>query len=186
MSFDQTELLERIWKRLYWDKRVSMVDVKVDCGHSPGSVIVSGVVDSMFKQEAALELVRNTDGVHTVEDMLSVQLGLHRSDETIRAIIEMELKDVPWQRGEVVHVVVFGGVVKLTGVVYRKRTKAMAAGFCWELSGVRDCLNHIVLSDEPPLIEAQLAQATQYDEPKLLAQPLVPSEQFEDILRRAI
>jgi osmotically-inducible protein OsmY len=149
------EVLERIRQRLYWDKRISMIDVHVEEGVAPGSVVVFGAVDSTFKQEAALELVRNTEGVLAVEDRLAVHFGLHRSDDTLKAIIESELREVPWQKGEAVHVVVFGGVVKLTGTVYRKRTKAMAAGFCWELSGVRDCLNHILLSDAPPVAEAQ-------------------------------
>lgn len=161
MSLDQTELLERIGKRLYWDKRTSMADVKVDIGPSVGSVIISGVVDSIFKKDAALELVENTDGVHFVEDQLSFQPGLHRSDEAIREIIEAEMKGVSWKKGEMVHVVVFGGVVKLTGTVHSRGSKAMAAGFCWELSGVRDCLNHILLVDEPSLAEAQLALVTQ-------------------------
>ncbi len=150
-------LLETIGKRLYWDKRISLVDVKVEIGAGRGGVIVTGVVDSRFKKEAALELIRGTEGVHLLEDRLTVQLGLHRSDRTLLSIIEAELTAVPWQAGENVHVSVFAGVVKLTGTVFRKRTKAMAAGFCWELSGVRDCLNHIVLADHPPLVEAQLA-----------------------------
>lgn len=161
MPLDQTELLERIGKRLYWDKRISMSDVKVGSGPTPGSVIISGVVDSIFKKDAAFELVENTDGVHFVEDLLSLQPGLHRSDDAIRSIIEAEMKEVKWQHGEMVHVVVFGGVVKLTGTVHSKGTKAMAAGFCWELSGVRDCLNHILLADEPSLAEAQLKLVTQ-------------------------
>lgn len=186
MNTHSNPLLDRIRKRLFWDKRISMIDVKVDCLSSSGAIVISGIVDSVNKKEAALELVRNTDGVQSVLDNLAIESGMHRSDETLCSLIEAELQEVPWQRGEVVHVTVFGGVVKLTGTVYRKASKAMASGFCWELSGVRDCLNHILLADTPPVAEAQLRQlGLDLPEP---ARKRMQSDvlEFEDIPRQAM
>ena len=152
-SHSDQEIMNRICQKLYWDKRVSMTDIRVEADR--GIITIKGVVDSDFKKRAALEVVATTDGVWNVKDEIVVKPNLVRSDDELKATILEEFNGFTLMPDERIVVTVHEGVAKLTGRVHQKRIKALAASFCWELSGVRDCLNQIVLIGSPTGLPAQ-------------------------------
>ncbi|MDZ4661466.1 MAG: BON domain-containing protein [Pseudomonadota bacterium] len=136
-------IIEQIYKRLYWDKRVSMVDIQIES--TGGEITVRGIVDSYIKKNAALEVVLATEGVRGVNDQVVVNLSLRRPDAEIKSIIRREIDSFSLSHVENIQVNVLDAIVKLSGRVYQKCLKALAASLCWELSGVKDCLNQIVI-----------------------------------------
>ncbi|WP_413585573.1 BON domain-containing protein [Bdellovibrio sp. HCB274] len=142
-----TDLRRKICERLKWDKRVSPADFDVIVRGC--AVIVTGSCDTSFKKMAALELVSNIDGVWSIEDRIVVPSDYYRSDEELKMLIEQSLEDFVKIGGENISVFVEDGVVTLEGEVFRPRLKALAVGSAWELSGVVDVINNIMIVESP-------------------------------------
>lgn len=140
-------ILQRIKDRIRWDLRVSLADLNIVV--RDGTVILNGFVDSSYKKTAAMDIVSSTEGVWSVENRIVVPFDYYRTDEEIRNIMEVQLRDLIKLSGEHIEVQVVDGIVKLEGEVYRPRLKAFSAASAWELSGVRDCLNFIDIVTPP-------------------------------------
>lgn len=138
-TLDDRELLKQLENRLRWDQRVSLVDVQLQthCGY----VTLSGVVDAAFRRLAALELVSHTEGVQGYQDRIIVDEGFVKSDGELVAIVTKQLGLLSLSPEERIFADVARGVVRLRGQVSQVRSKALAAGLIWSLSGVRDCIN---------------------------------------------
>lgn len=168
---NDNELGRKIRDRIKWDKRVSAADLDVVV--RDGVVIVSGYVDTSYKKNAALEVISETEGVWQLEDRIVVPVDYFRSDAEIRRILEGQLAEMILLDGEHIEVLVAGGVVYLEGEVLRPRLKALAVAAAWELSGVQDVQNDIVIKDPPRKIP--LASDYEYV-------PLYPKDKGTDIL----
>ncbi|WP_413576123.1 BON domain-containing protein [Bdellovibrio sp. HCB290] len=142
-----TDLRRKICERLKWDKRVSPADFDVIVRGC--AVIVTGSCDTSFKKMAALELVSDFEGVWSIEDRIVVPSDYYRSDEELKMLIEQSLEDFVKIGGEHISVFVEDGVVTLEGEVFRPRLKALAVGSAWELSGVVDVINNIMIVESP-------------------------------------
>ncbi|MEK2689161.1 BON domain-containing protein [Bdellovibrio sp. GT3] len=142
-----TDLRRKICERLKWDKRVSPADFDVIVRGC--AVIVTGSCDTSFKKMAALELVSNIEGVWSIEDRIVVPSDYYRSDEELKMLIEQSLEDFVKIGGERIEVLVEDGIVTLEGEVFRPRLKALAVGSAWELSGVADVVNNILIIEPP-------------------------------------
>lgn len=142
-----SELGRKIRERIKWDKRVSAADLDVVVRE--GVVIVSGYVDTSYKKNAALEVIGETEGVWQVDDRIVVPVDYYRSDDEIRRIVQAQLAEMIMLDGEHIEVLVTGGIVYLEGEVLRPRLKALAVAAAWELSGVQDVCNDIVIKDPP-------------------------------------
>ncbi|WP_413558923.1 BON domain-containing protein [Bdellovibrio sp. HCB209] len=146
-SLIDTDLRRKIVERLKWDKRVSPADFDVIVRGC--AVIVTGSCDTSFKKMAALELVSDFDGVWSIEDRIVVPSDYFRSDEELKKLISESIEEFVLIGGEHIEVSVEDGVVNLQGEVFRPRLKALAVGSAWELSGVQDVLNNILIIDRP-------------------------------------
>jgi hyperosmotically inducible protein len=146
---DQDLALQRmIYDHLNWDKRVSPFDIQVEVVE--GNVILSGIVDAHYKKKAAYELIESLEGVWEIENRIQVDTHMYRTDEHIKEILLSELRRLSLKPGENVTVNVQDGVVRLEGIVYRRRIKAYADEAAWELSCVKDVLNLITLKEPIP------------------------------------
>ncbi|QDK46999.1 BON domain-containing protein [Bdellovibrio sp. ZAP7] len=143
----ETDLRAKICERLKWDKRVSPADFDVIVRGC--SVIVTGSCDTSYKKMAALELVSDFEGVWSIEDRIVVPSDYYRSDEELKKLILEAMEEFVMIGGEHIEVFVEDGVVTLEGEVFRPRLKALAVGSAWELSGVQDVINNIVITDRP-------------------------------------
>lgn len=141
------ELTRMIRDRIKWDKRVSLNDLDVVVRE--GVVVVAGYVDSAYRRDAALELITDLDGIWAVDNRIVVPGDYYRSDDEIERLIKRDLEEELKISGEYIDVEVRNGIVKLEGEVFRPRLKALADGAAWELSGVRDVINMIEISDPP-------------------------------------
>lgn len=142
-----SQLLQIICDRIQWDKRVSLNDIDIVIRN--GVTVVSGVVDTSFKKNAALEIISSTEGVWSIEDRIVVPIDYYRSDDELKELVLAQIEELIKIGGEYIEVDVKDGVVTLHGEVYRPRLKAMAVGAVWELSGVRDCRNLIEIGGPP-------------------------------------
>lgn len=140
-------IARRVRDRIQWDKRVSKSDLAVKVAN--GILVLDGTVDSRYKERAAIEVAESTEGVDTVINRISVPTSFRRSDDEIKNILETEVKSMGLEPDEIIAVAAQDGVVFLTGRVFDSRRKARAAGFTWELSGVKDCHNEIQIVDLP-------------------------------------
>lgn len=142
------QVVKSIRNRMKWDIRVSRSDVEVFC-EEPGEVIVRGEVDSAFRKQAVMEIVESNHGVIRIVDQVQIRPEFKRSDDELRLILCTAIQDLKFGIGEWIDVSVTGGVVRYSGVVFRPRLKAAAAKAAWELSGVLDCQNEILVKPEP-------------------------------------
>jgi hyperosmotically inducible protein len=142
-----SQLLQIICDRIQWDKRISLNDIDIVIRN--GVTVVSGVVDTSFKKNAALEIISSTEGVWSIEDKIVVPIDYYRSDDELKELVLDQIEELIKIGGEYIEVDVKDGVVTLHGEVYRPRLKAMAVGAVWELSGVRDCRNLIEIGEPP-------------------------------------
>lgn len=143
----ENELRRKICERLKWDKRVSAADFDVIVRGC--SVIVTGTCDTSYKKTAALELVSDFDGVWSIEDRIVVPSDYYRSDEALKRLVTESIEELVMIGGEHIEVSVEDGIVTLEGEVFRPRLKALAVGSAWELSGVQDVINNILITDRP-------------------------------------
>lgn len=157
-----SQLLQVICDRVKWDKRVSLSDIDIVVLN--GVTIVSGVVDTAFKKNAALEIISGTEGVWSIEDRIVLPIDYYRSDQELEQLILDQIEGLIKIGGEHIEVDVKDGVVKLHGEVYRPRIKAMAVGAVWELSGVRDCQNLIEIREPPHQAPMHLNEHTEQKE----------------------
>lgn len=148
------ELNRVIRERIKWDKRVSLADI--DIVVQGDKVVVSGYVDTSYKKNAALEVISETEGVWAIEDRIVVPSDYYRSDEEILKILQGQIDDIIKIGGEHIEIEVEDGVVKLRGEVFRPRLKAMAVACAWELSGIKDVLNFIEITEPPRRITKDL------------------------------
>lgn len=135
-------------ERIRWDSRISSRDLRV-LVHE-GQAILSGMVDRPFRRNAAIEVARSTEGVHDVVDQIIVPAHYERSDEDLQKILQEQINSITLENSEKILVRVANAKIYLTGNVHLPRIKANAARIAWELSGVRDCINAIDIT-EPPM-----------------------------------
>lgn len=143
------EYLKRLLReRLTWDKRVSAYDVHIDV--LDGQVTLNGMVDTLEKKRAALEVIKTTEGVWSVRDQITVDSGMCRTDKELSDILVQVLCHLRLKPGEEIKILVNDGAVCLDGVVFRSRLKGIADSLAWELSCVKDVFNLIQLKKDPP------------------------------------
>jgi hyperosmotically inducible protein len=145
-------LLKTIKDRIKWDIRVGNSDVLLKV--EDGVVHLYGYFDKSYRHAAAKSIVGSTEGVHGFVDHSKVLLSYYRSDRELEGLIMRQITGMAFLPGEWIDAEVCDGVVKIEGVVYRPRLKAFAARSSWALSGVKDCLNLIEITEPPQILRS--------------------------------
>lgn len=143
-KLNDSVLLAKIQERIRWDIRVSNFDTFIKV--KKGFVTLYGYFDKSYRQEAAMHIIATTDGIKGIENQSQVLIDYFRSDKDLEDLIVKQIRVLPLQIGEWIDVEVENGVVKLQGTVNSSWHKAFAARSAWELSGVVDCINLIVIT----------------------------------------
>jgi hyperosmotically inducible periplasmic protein len=146
MHFSDKLLKKKILNRINWDIRVSSSDINLEV--CAGEVKLSGVFDKLYRQKAAIEIIRETQGVQNFCNLTLLRPGYQRSDSELETIIRERIGRLPLSDGEWIKVSAQSGIIRLEGNVVRPRYKGFAARYAWELSGVQDCINDIKISPE--------------------------------------
>src|SRR5277367_5915309 len=90
---NDSAIIAAIMDRLAWDKRVSTKDVHVVI--EDGNVMLVGVVDRLFRKQAAFDTVASVVGPVTIEDCVLVQNDYYRSDSELKQLIHEQLRELP-------------------------------------------------------------------------------------------
>lgn len=142
-------LTARVKAALIDDEETQARQIQVEARN--GVVQLSGFVDSVMEQEAALKTARLVPGVREVRNDLDLR-GADRSaeqaanDGVIEAKVKAEIaKDEGIASANDVNVEVNGGVVQLSGFVPSLEEKNRARDIASGVSGVRDVRNNIAL-----------------------------------------
>jgi osmotically-inducible protein OsmY len=145
-TFDSS-LIKTIRDRIKGDIRVNNLDIEITVQN--GSVILAGDFDKFYRREAAIEIIRSTEGVTELIDESAVITEYFRSDGDLKTLIEKQIQSLPLSSGEWINVSVNDGIVKLDGIVFKPQLKAFAASDSWGLSGIQDCINLIEVRRSP-------------------------------------
>jgi hyperosmotically inducible protein len=140
-------LLRRLHERIRWDIRVSNSDIVLKV--KEGVVHLYGYFDKPYRHSAAMGVVAATEGVFDLIDHSCVLADYYRSDKELDTLIKKQISSWKFLPGEWVSVAVVDGVAKLDGKLCRPRFKAFAGQAVWQLSGIKDCINMIELTDPP-------------------------------------
>ena len=160
-SESNDSIYNRIYRRIQWDIRVDNSDIlfKVVGGH----VVLTGSFDEPYRHSAAIEIIKSTEGVETIDDLSKVVAGYYRTDAELKLLITGQLESLQLAQDEWIRIEVANGVATLEGVVFRPRLKSFAANDCWGHSGIKDCVNLIeVRSFPPPAMNLRLQVAVEY------------------------
>jgi osmotically-inducible protein OsmY len=133
------------------DIRVSNADIVLEV--DKGKVTLYGSFDHEYRHAAAISIIKTTEGVMEIEDQAQTLGGYVRTDSDLQALIHNQIRSLPLVPGEWIEVLVSNGVAKLEGQVSRPRFKAFAGTTTWELSGIKDCINLISVTDTPEMIQ---------------------------------
>lgn len=146
-SLNDLRLKSLILDRINWDFRVSKSDIRLKVKN--GVATIFGYFDRSYRKKALIDILSNTQGVLAVSDQSQVISDYYRSDSEIENILYKRILELPFQNDEWIDVFVVNGSVRFEGIVKSKRFKAFAAKIAWELSGVEDCNNNIVIFKPP-------------------------------------
>jgi hyperosmotically inducible protein len=142
-------LTARVKAALIDDEATKATQIQVETRN--GVVQLSGFVDSVMAQEAALKTARSVPGVTVVRNDLDLR-GTDRSanqaatDGVIEAKVKAQIaKDEGLAAADDVKVEVNGGIVQLSGFVASLKEKNRARDIAGEVSGVKDVRNNIAL-----------------------------------------
>lgn len=141
------EIFERIQNRIRWDIRVSNSDISILVKN--GTVTLFGYFDKTYRHAAAVNVIMTTVGVSAFIDESRVVDDYYRTDKELEILISKQLLPLNFRSGEWIDINVKNGVVTLDGVVFQSKLKSFAARAVWELSGVKDCINLISLTNSP-------------------------------------
>lgn len=155
------KLLARIQNRIRWDIRVSNSDILINVKN--GVVTLNGYFDMSYRHGAAVNAITTTQGVMALKDESRVVDDYYRTDKELKILISKQILTLRLLPGEWIDIDVCDGVVKLDGLVYRSRLKAFAARACWELSGIKDCINLISLTKAPEEIGRPLPKLNLFE-----------------------
>lgn len=125
-----------------------------------GVVKLTGNIDSQEAKDRALELARNTDGVVSVVDMISVRtaaaegdapspersLGTHIDDAGITMKVKTRFAEDPEVKALQIDVDTRAGVVFLTGHVRSEAEKEKAISLARATEGVQDVQANLTIS----------------------------------------
>lgn len=159
----EMEIRQDIQEALKRDARVDPTGIDVHVVN--GVVYLRGTVPSYQTKHAAAENAGRVAGVTDVVDELRLLPAFPRTDEQVKADVSGALardKRVDESR---IDVDVLGGAVRLTGTVAAYADKLYSGGDAWEVSGVVDVANDIVVEPtairpDPELTEALLGALT--------------------------
>lgn len=110
-------------------------------------VTLRGKVETFRQRHAAIDDVRQIEGVRGIDDQLQIELGPmnHRADDEIRAAVLQELIRDPDVPAESIEVRVHNGWVTLTGYVEYEPQRVVAYDRVATLDGVMGISNDIAL-----------------------------------------
>ncbi|HEV8337547.1 MAG TPA: BON domain-containing protein [Candidatus Polarisedimenticolia bacterium] len=133
---------------------------QIDVATQNGVVTLTGNIDSQEAKNRALEIARDTKGVTSVVDMISVKtaaaegnapspersLGEHIDDAGITLKVKSRLLEDPDVKGLQIDVDTREGVVFLTGKVRSEAEKEKAINLAKQTEGVRDVQANLSIS----------------------------------------
>lgn len=149
---DDAQMTARVKAALIQNDATKARQIEVET--QDGVVQLSGFVESMDMQEAAVRTARAVPGVKEVRNDLELRegertVGKAMDDRIIEAKVKAKLTDeAGLATAKDVNVEVNNGVVQLSGFVSTLEEKNLAADAATTVDGVRDVRNNIALSRE--------------------------------------
>jgi hyperosmotically inducible periplasmic protein len=146
---DDAALAARVKAVLIEDRDLQGRQIQVETRN--GVVQLSGFVDSVMAQEAALKTARSVPGVREVRNDLDLRetnrpAGQAAKDSVIETKVKAEIaKDESLAAADDVNVEVDAGIVQLSGFVPSLEEKNRARDIVSRVSGVKDVRNNIAL-----------------------------------------
>jgi hyperosmotically inducible protein len=146
---DDAAVTARVKAVLIEDEDIQGRQIQVETRN--GVVQLSGFVDSVLAQEAALKTARSVPGVREVRNDLDLRENERSAsqaakDGVIEAKVKAEIaKDEGLASADDVNVEVDGGIVQLSGFVPSLEEKNRARDIASGVRGVRDVRNNIAL-----------------------------------------
>lgn len=113
-----------------------------------GRVILEGQTESIISKRVAEQLVRQVEGIGTVENLLRVRAIPARSDEVIAMQVKDALTEDPYISERDLIITVNEGVVTLSGHQDALAKKRLAGLVTWWVPGVTDVRNEIAVVPE--------------------------------------
>jgi hyperosmotically inducible periplasmic protein len=142
-------LTARVKAALIDDEETKARQIQVETRN--GVVQLSGFVDSVMEQEAALKTARLVPGVREVRNDLDLREADRSAEQAANdGVIEARVKAEIAKDGAIglandVNVEVDGGIVQLSGFVASLEDKNRARDIASEVGGVKDVRNNIAL-----------------------------------------
>lgn len=121
-----TEAVENAW---VWDPAVHAWELSVAA--TDGVITLTGTVDSHAKRELAETIAKGVRGVTGVENNISVEYALDRSDAEILAEVEARLQNSIQVDDALIEVSVDDGHVRLSGTVGSLAEQDQARSLAW-------------------------------------------------------
>lgn len=147
------------------DPRVHPRRSAIDIELQAGAALLAGELEDIEEKRAAVELAKQVEGVARVDDRLRVRPTAALGDGTIRDAVRRQLLEEPSFQRMVIHcrvagspdaverapdapegrleVAVAGGVVTLSGEVWSRSRKRLAAVLAWRAPGCRNVVNEL-------------------------------------------
>jgi hyperosmotically inducible protein len=144
-QMDDSAITTAVKTRMAADPDVKAHEIDVDT--VDGKVTLTGKVESEAIRAEAVQLARNTDGVRSVSNNLTVgagpSLGEMIDDKAITANVKSKLADDPVVKARDIDVDTIEGVVTLTGKVQTWSERSLAQQIAQETHGVRAVKNRL-------------------------------------------
>ena len=143
---DDAALLTSVKAALVSDPVTEAGEINVDVNR--GVVKLSGFVDTPKEKSAAADLARRVDGVHSVQNDISVKesdstTGEVIDDSILTAKVKAALIDNSETKAHQINVETKEGVVQLSGFVDDAGAKAAATSVAKSVTGVKDVRNEL-------------------------------------------
>lgn len=129
-----------------YDPRVNMFDIDVSVNN--GRVTLKGSVNNLRAKRSAEQDARNTVGVFSVHNLISVRPDDVPSDQKIQSNVAQALEQDTYVDREEITVTVVDQVAYLTGTVDSYFEKAQADEVASGILGVTDVKNHLNVQNE--------------------------------------
>lgn len=133
------ELLENIKEKIRCDFRASIHDININV--IQGTVVVRGVVDSLYRKNAIIKIIQETDGVVTLNDHISVNGAFKRKDAELKNLALKQIEFLGLKKNEAILLKVQDSIITLKGIVCSSMKKAQISTLLWGISGVHDVIN---------------------------------------------
>jgi hyperosmotically inducible protein len=144
-QMDDSAITASVKARMAADPDVKAHEIDVDT--VDGKVTLTGKVDSESVRTEAVRLTRETEGVRSVRNNMTIggepSLGQMLDDKSITANVKSRLADDPTVKARDIDVDTLEGVVTLTGKVQTWSERSMAQQIAQETHGVKGVKNRL-------------------------------------------